>query len=417
MLLAHKIELYVTPEQASYLDRAMGTRRHCWNQLLAYFKEPGRKWSKKEAYRVYKLLRKEFAWYAEVSGRASRNVIDDLDAGFQRFFKWLKGGKKGRRVGFPRFKSKGSQDSFALREAEKFAVLGGRYLRIEKLKTTIKMSQKLRFDGKTKQVTISKSAEGKYYASILVETEGYTKTCGEGIVGVDVGVKDMAVLSDGTTFPANQKLKASLRTLAKRQRKLAKKQRGSNRRARAKLAVARIYARVARQRAACLHQISDYVTSNFEVIVIEDLNVAGMLRNRKLARAIADASPGELCRQIEYKAKLRGGTVIVADRFFPSTKTCSSCGSKQEIKLSQRTYRCGCGLEIDRDLNAAINLRKYGEDTLRPTEGSSDPQKRTQEPCKATAPREQRMGVDGVNGSVLDQSGGMVPPPRRRRRI
>ncbi|BBL77420.1 RNA-guided endonuclease InsQ/TnpB family protein [Methylomagnum ishizawai] len=361
MLLAHKIELRPTPEQAEYLDRACGSRRHCYNQLLAHFKQTGAKWSKWAAYQFYiGELRVRFPWYAEVSARVTRNAIDDLDNAFRNFFRRVKAGEK---PGFPVFKKKGVHDSFALRESAKFDV-EGRELRIEKLPTRIKMRQRPRFTGPTKQVTISKRA-GKFYAAILVDTQDYDPKAPDGdIVGVDFGVKSLAVLSTGETVPANQKLKAGLKRLARLQRNLSRKQKGSNHGARAKLKVAKLHARVSNQRKAVIHELSDQLTRRFKTIVIEDLNVRGMVRNRSLARAVSDAGFGTLRAAIEYKAALRDVTVVVADRWFPSSRTCSGCGQLHDMPLSRRTMECDCGLSLDRDLNAARNLEQYGRRTL-----------------------------------------------------
>ena len=390
MLLAHKIRLYPTAAQADYLDRASGSRRHCFNQLLAHFSQDGVKWSKKAAAEVYNQLRQQFDWYAEVSQRVTRNAIDDLDSAFKHFFRRVKNGEK---PGFPKFKKRGINDSFALREAIKFDV-DGRWLRIEKLKTWIKLSQEVRFNGKHKQVTISRTADGKYYASILVDTVDYQKTAGNGSVGVDLGIKELAVLSDGTKIPANQKLKKGLHKLKKHQRRLSRKTKGSNRRARAKLKVARIHRRIANQRKAVLHELTDRLTATYHTICIEDLNVKGMVKNHCLARAISDAGFGMFRQFLEYKAKLRGNTIKVVDRWFPSSKTCSGCDTvKKELPLSEREFICEhCGLVMDRDHNAAVNILNHGEDTPKPTT------KRTSEKCKTACGN----FVDGVNEILTD---------------
>ena len=231
MLLAHKIELRPTVEQAVYLDKACGSRRHCYNQLLEHFSKKDNKWSKQAAYQFYiKVIRPQFDWYTEVSSRVTRNAIDDLDNAFKHFFRRVKAKQK---AGFPQFKRKDVKDSFALREKAKFDV-NGRFLRIEKLKTEIKMRQKLRFDGQTKQVTISKRA-GKYFASILVETQEYNPKDIErkSSIGVDFGIKALATLSNGVVFDANQKLRTNLKKLRKLQKNLSRKTKGSNRRVRA----------------------------------------------------------------------------------------------------------------------------------------------------------------------------------------
>lgn len=357
MLLAHKVEVRPTPEQEEYLNRACGARRHCFNQLLSHFQKEGVKWSKSSAYQYYMtILRVEFPWYLETSSRVTRNAIDDLDSAFKHFFRRVKLGQK---PGFPRFKKKGLNDSFALRESGKFAI-SGRELSIEKLKTPLKLRQKLRFTGATKQVTISKNA-GKFYASILVETQDYNPhNPADDVVGIDFGIKALATLSTGESVSANQKLKASLKTLRRRSRHLSRKQKGSNRRARAKLQVAKLHARVANQRKAVIHELSDKVTRAFKTIVVEDLNVKGMVKNHSLARAVADAGFGMLRAAIEYKAHLRGGQVIVANRWFPSSKTCSVCGQLHDMPMAKRTLACDCGNVMCRDLNAAKNLAQYG---------------------------------------------------------
>jgi len=381
MLLAHKIELRPTQAQAEYLSRACGSRRHCYNQLLAHFGQDGVKWSKAAAYQHYiTVLRPQFLWYGEVSSRVTRNAIDDLDRAFKHFFRRVKTGQKqGKGYRFPKFKKKGINDGFALRERPKFDV-EGRSLRIEKLATPIQMRQKLRFTGATRAVTISQRA-GKFYASVLVETEDYNPHAPKpGAVGVDFGVHSLAVMSDGTTIPANQKLKANLRRLAHRQRRLSRKRQGSNRRAKAKLSVARLHKRIADQRQAVLHELSDKLTRTHQVVCIEDLNVRGMLKNRRLARAISDAGFGELRRMIEYKAELRGGRVVVIGRFEPTSKTCSECGQIHDMPLAKREMRCDCGNVADRDLNAARNILARGLDTLAPD------LKRTQEAGKTGSP-------------------------------
>ena len=364
MLLAHKIELRPTQQQADYLDRACGSRRHAFNQLLAHFNQDGVKWSKKVANEKYKELRLEFPWYAEVSQRVTRNTVDDLHNAFSHFFRRVKNGEK---AGYPKFKKRGLHDSFSLREKPKFDV-DGRTLRIEKLKTRIKMRQELRFTGTPCQVTISKRA-GKYFASILVDTQDYdTKHPERESVGVDFGIKDLATCSDGQIFAANQKLKHSLKRLAKKQRALSRKTKGSNRYAKAKQAVAKLHYRISNQRLAVLHEVSNYLTAKFKLITIENLNVKGMIKNHKLARAISDAGFGMLREFIEYKAYLRGCQVVIADRFFPSSRKCSvlDCDYiNDNLTLSDREWQCpDCKTTHDRDRNASWNLDNFGRDTL-----------------------------------------------------
>lgn len=374
MLLAQRIELFPTPEQAEYLDRCCGARRHAYNQLLNHFSKKDVKWSKAAATEYFMcVIRPKFPWYSEISSRVTRNSIDDLDNAFCHFFRRVKAGKK---PGFPRFHKKGVNDSFAVREKRKFDI-DGRMLRIEKFSSPVKLRQLPRFTGAHCQVTISKRA-GKFYASILTDTQAYDRKDNnrKPAVGVDFGVRSVVTLSVGEKVGANQKLKGNLKRLRRRQLQLSRKQHRSNRQAKAKLAVAKLHKRIADQRAAVCHEVSDMLTRRFDSIVIEDLAVKNMIHNRKLARAIADAGFGMLRRMIEYKAGLRGCSVTIAPRFFPSSKACSECGCiKDTLTLRDEVFRCDeCGHEQDRDLNAALNLLRL--DTFRPDA------KCTQEPCK-----------------------------------
>ena len=279
---------------------------------------------------------------------------------FTQFFRRV---KKGDKAGYPKFKKRGLHDSFALREKPKFDI-EGRSLHIEKLKTRIKMREVLRFTGTPCQVTISKRA-GKYFASILVDTQDYDpKSPADESVGVDFGIKDLTICSDGQTFAANQKLKSSLKRLNRKQRALSRKTKASNRYAKAKQAVAKLHYRISNQRSAVLHEVSDNLTAKFKIITIENLNVKGMMKNHKLARAISDAGFGKLRELIEYKAELRGCQVIIADRFFPSSKKCAvhTCNYiNDNIILSDRQWQCPkCETLHDRDYNASLNLDNYG---------------------------------------------------------
>lgn len=409
MLLAHRLELRPTAAQAERFARACGSRRHCYNQLLAHFQQPGEKWSKAAGYRHFiETIRPAFPWYNEVSSRVTRNAIDDLDDAYKHFWRRVRENKPANpraktfreRFGYPAFKKKGEGDSFALRESAKFDV-DGRSLRLERLPGRVEMRQPLRFtckpapqkdgtvkDGKPKQVTVSRQA-GKFYASVLVDTDDYNPHAPEGeAVGVDFGVKSLATLSDGTRVPANQKLKANLKRLKRRQRRLSRKQKGSNRRAKARLSLAKLHKRIADQRRAVLHEVSDHLTRNYRVVCIEDLNVKGMAKNHRLARAVNDAGFGTLRTFIEYKAALRGGTVIVIDRFAPSSRMCCKCHQLHDMPLDKRLMECDCSNVMDRDLNAAINILNIGLDTLTPD------LKRAQESGKATVRR--GAGVDGA---------------------
>lgn len=389
--------------------RACGSRRHCYNQLLAHFRQPGEKWSKAAGYRHFiGVIRPAFPWYNEISGRVTRNAIDDLDNAYQHFWRRVRANKPANpkaknfreRFGYPTFKKKGEGDSFALRESAKFDV-AGRSLRLERLPGRVAMRQPLRFTGKDvlqkdgtvakgkpKQVTISQQA-GKYYAAVLVDTDDYNPHAPAGeAVGVDFGIHRLATLSDGTQFPANQKLKANLKRIKRRQRRLIRTQKGSKRREKARLSLAKLHQHVADQRRAVLHEVADRLTRDYKVVCIEDLNVKGMAKNHRLARAVNDAGFGALRTFIEYKAELRGVTVVVIDRFAPSSRMCCKCRQLHDMPLDKRLMECSCGNVMDRDANAAINILNIGLDTLTPD------LKRAQESGETTVRR--GAGVDGA---------------------
>ena len=217
---------------------------------------------------------------------------------------------------------------------------------------------------KVLRMTISQRA-GRWYASLTVERDDTSvtrKAPRGGAVGVDLGVKALATLSDGTVVENPRYLRKSERKLKKAQQALSRKTKGSNRRAKAKATVARIHARVTNQRLDAMHKLTTRLAETFSDVSIEDLHVAGMVKNHHLAKHIADASFGEFRRQLEYKTTRSGARLHVVDRWYRSSKTCSGCGSvKAKLSLAERTYRCdSCGLTMDRDLNAAINIQVAG---------------------------------------------------------
>ncbi|QZI87134.1 transposase [Vibrio phage 355E48.1] len=361
MLLAHKIEIRPTTEQEEKLRRWVGTSRHCFNHLLGHFSKEGVKFSKKGARSfMYENLRTEYEWYSEVSQAILQESINDLENSYKRFFKKISG--------YPKFKSKYSKSSFSIRESKKFKI-EGRNLYLEKFNKSkkgkpLKLRELLRFKGKTKQVTVSFHND-KWYASILVGVENYNSDYAQfGSVGVDLGIKDLATLSNGDIFHKSNKLALSLKRLKKLQRNLSKKKKGSNRYAKAKLSISKLHLRVKNQREALLHNVSNELTSKYKTICLEDLSVSSMTKgkNKKLNRMILDVGMYELRRQLEYKSLLRGVDIHFVDRYYPSSKLHYECGFKNEdLKLGESTWKCkGCGQQVDRDLNASKNILKEG---------------------------------------------------------
>jgi putative transposase len=368
MLLAHKVELRPSKEQAQYLLQLCGASRHVWNQLLHHFSShQGErvKWSKQAAREKMYESREEFPWYANYSANILRCSIDNLDNAYKRFFKTKKG--------YPKFKSKHQKQSFNIYESKKFKV-EGRDFRIEKFNKSnkskpIKMREKLRFDGKVKQANVS-FQNGKWFCSFLIEVENYKGSFPQGgEVGIDLGIKDLATLSDGTTFQKSNKLTLSLKKLAKLQRVFSKKKKGSNRRAKAKLSISKLHFRIKKQREALLHNVSHTITSKYKTICLEDLSISSMTKgkNKSLNRMILDVGMYELRRQLEYKSFLRGVDIYFVDRYYPSSKIHNECGFKNEnLKLGESTWKCdNCGQLVDRDLNASKNILKEGMKHLR----------------------------------------------------
>jgi putative transposase len=360
MLISHKIALDPNNVQRSYFVRAAGVSRFSYNWALA-------EWQRQyEAHKVDSSLpkpseaalrrqindikREQFPWMLEVTKNAPQMAIIQLGAAFKNFF--------AGRAKYPKFRKKGQHDRFSLTN-DKFTVDGCR-IRIPKL-GWVRMRESLRFEGKIMSATISRVAD-RWFVSITVDTENNShlpKAENQGVVGVDLGVSTFATLSTGEKVEGPKAHKALLDRLKRLSRNLSRKQKGSANRHKAKVKLARLHARIANIRLDAVHKLTSDLTRRFHTIAIENLNVRGMLKNRHLSRSIMDMSFFEFRRQLEYKAAMRGGVVVVADRFYPSSKTCSDCGHKVEaLPLSVREWACpDCGVLHDRDVNAAINLK------------------------------------------------------------
>ena len=381
VLEAVKVALDPSPVQERLLLSHAGAARFAFNAGLAHVKagiEAGEKpeWSFYSLRKWWNANKDALAvgddgvpWWAENSKEAYSSGLEALAKGLSNWAKSRKGVRKGRRVGFPKFKSKDKAvPKFTYRTGSFGLVQGGRdpkALKLPRIGRVHCMEDVTeRVNGiRVLRVTVSRRA-GSWYASLTVEREepAVREALRGGAVGIDLGVKTLATLSDGTVIENPRCLAASERRLKQAQKALSRKTMGSNRRAKARAKVARIHAHVANQRLDAMHKATTWLAGTYSEISIEDLNAAGMVRNHHLAKAVSDAAFGEFRRQLEYKTARSGAALHVIDRWYPSSKTCSKCGRvKAKLSLNERVYTCdGCGLAMDRDLNAAVNIRVAG---------------------------------------------------------
>ncbi len=354
MLRSHKIELSPNNKQATYFSKACGTARFAYNWALNEWKKQfseGLKPSEVALRRQLNSIKKDqFPWMYEVTKNAPQMAIINLGEAFKRFFKGI--------AKYPQFKKKGFHDSFTLTN-DQFKVTENK-IQLPHI-GKVKLCEPLRFVGKIISATISRTAN-KWFVSITVETNAPQTTYeNQGVVGVDLGIKTFATLSTGEEIVGPKPHKALLKRLKRLSRSLSRKIKGSKNRFKEKQKLAKLHARISNIRLDAVHKFTTSLVQRFPTIVIEDLNVRGMLKNRKLARSIADMSFYEFRRQLEYKLKLRDGKLVVADRFFASSKLCSHCGFKhEELTLCERNWTCpACNTFHQRDFNASINLKNY----------------------------------------------------------
>ena len=375
---AVKVRLDPTPRQERMMASHAGAARFAYNAGLARVKEAldngeSADWSHYSLRRWWNANKDELAvnrttgevWWSQNSKEAYSGGLRSLSQGLSNWSKSRKGQRKGKRVGFPKFKSKNATMRFAYSTDFTAPTAGDPYgLKLPRIGRVHCMENvyKLVNGAHLVRVSVSRRA-GCWYASLTVEREPTaTQAPKGGAVGVDLGVKSLATLSDGTVVPNPRALDTKLSALRKAQRALSRKVKGSARREKAKGRVARLYARVADVRADAINKATTMIADTYGTVCIEDLHVAGMVKNHHLARSLSDAALGEFRRQLEYKTARTGAVLRVVDRRFPSSKTCSNCGVvKAKLSLSERVFNCDdCGASMDRDLNAAINIRVAG---------------------------------------------------------
>jgi putative transposase len=373
---AYKTELKLNNKERSLLAGCAGAARYVWNwglrQKIDEYEATGKSPSYYELHRRLNALKKgELSWLYQYSKTIPQESLRDLDRAFVNFFRRVKGNGqknngKDEKPGFPRFKSRKQRRG-------RFRVWGSIHVADDRIKLPrigwLRLKEKgyLPTSGvKILSATISERGN-RWLVSLQVEEEIAERQATGQAIGIDLGLNHMAVTSAGQTYENPKALKQALKRLARLQRELHRRQPGSRNRAKTRAKIARLHYRISCLRQEAIHQATSAIVARTKpdkqrpsVVVIEKLNVKGMMLNRKLARSIADVGMGEFGRQIRYKCDWYGISLLEADRWFPSSKQCSRCGQRKEsLTLSERTYYCpNCGLMIDRDLNAAINLEQ-----------------------------------------------------------
>jgi putative transposase len=360
--VAYKFRLYPTPTQKRQLAVEFGHARFVWNWALELRNKAYEE--RKESLNYIALSKKltqikknECPWLNEAVASCHTQKLIELDKAFKNFFD--------KRAKYPRFKKRHQTQSVRYqldkRQVEKNFSVKDKWLKLPKI-GALKLKWSRHIEGVPKMATVSKDPSGRYVVSMACEVDIQALPARRHAVGVDVGVKDIAITSDGWKSGCAKYTSQYARQLRLAQRRLSSKRKGSNRRKKQQYRVARIHARIADSRRDFLHQLSSKLMNENQVICLEDLNIKGMLRNRRLSKAVADSGLFELRRQLEYKAKWTGRDVFVVDRWAPTSKTCSECGAYQEkMPLKIREWVCpDCATHHDRDINAAKNILMFG---------------------------------------------------------
>jgi len=363
VLKAYKYRIYPAKTQITLIEKHFGSTRFLYNYFLDYRQKEYAKGNKKVSYNITQAeltkLKKleEYKWLNECGSQSLQMSLRSLDNAFGKFFK-----KQG---GYPKFKSKKhTHQSFTAPQNIKVANNRVYLPKFTKDGLKVKLHREIPKEATLKQATISRQ-NNQYFISILIDDNiSIPKpTKAKTAVGLDMGITHHIITSDGVKYPNNRHYNKSQKKLLKLQRRLSKKQKGSNNRQKAKLRVQKLHTKVTNQRKDNLHKISNEITNQYDIICLETLNVKGMVKNHKLAKSIADVAWSEFMRQLEYKASWRGKTIIKIDKWFPSSQICSYCGASTGKKpLNIREFDCPhCKKKnIDRDINAAVNIRNYG---------------------------------------------------------
>ena len=360
ILRTYRFELHPTQEQKTLLDKHFGCIRFVYNHFLNERKEQYQVDKKSDSFYAQSLsltqLKKkdETAWLSEVNSQSLQFALRCLDTAYVNFYRGT--------ARFPRFKSRKKKNAFTIPQRAK---LKSSRFYAPKFKEGIKVNVHREVKGEIGKCTVSKTPTGKYFVCILSEEQYQPKEKTGAICGVDLGLKDFAITSDGTKFKNNRYTKRYERRLTKTQRHLSRKVKGSNSFEKQRRKVALVHEKITNSRMDTLHKVSNQLVTDYDIICVEDLNVKGMVKNHKLAKHISDASWGTFVSMLEYKADWNDKQIVKVNRWYPSSKTCCECGwINQDLNLSVREWTCKNGHVLNRDINAAKNILNEGLKTI-----------------------------------------------------
>ncbi len=385
MHYVYRFRLYLNREQEEFINIQIGHCRFVYNKLLEIakrnYEQEGKKWNYYEYKKLLPKLKEEFPFLKEANSQSMQEAVKWLDRAFKNFFKGLSG--------FPKFKSKKKINSVSIPQHFK---IEGNKVRIPKLKTPIRFIKHREIEGKIRSISITKTPTGKFYLNVLVKREKEPLPKTEKVVAVDVGLTHFCTLSTGEKIENPKHLIKTERRIKKLQKQLSRKKKGSKRFKILVKRIAKLHEKVRNQRNDFLHKLSKHIIGDNQAVIVEELNVKGLVKNSNLSKHIADASWRRFIQFLEYKAKLYGRVLIKVDTFYPSSKLCSVCGFKKgDLKLSDREWECPrCGIKHDRDYNATLNLLKEGLTRLKRVVGVDCPELMPVEgvtiPCEAGSP-------------------------------